>query len=174
SPILIDGNSGFTTANGVTGGTGTASDPYVISGWEIDWGSSSFISLEIRNTTSYFVIRSVYVGGGDGFGVLLSGVANARIKSSTVSGLNWGLKIESSVNVTLSGNNFGGGYDDSAIISRVSNLSVIGNEFGSEYASGVSIGNCEHAVFSGNHAIAGKWGVPAVFSGCSDVTVSTS
>ena len=28
APILIDGNAGFTSANGVSGGTGTAADPY--------------------------------------------------------------------------------------------------------------------------------------------------
>ncbi len=31
-PILINGNGGFTTENGVTGGSGTASDPYIIEG----------------------------------------------------------------------------------------------------------------------------------------------
>src|SRR6266480_3415200 len=35
SSILIVGNAEFTPANGVTGGTGTASDPYVIQGWNI-------------------------------------------------------------------------------------------------------------------------------------------
>src|SRR5438034_2832972 len=35
SVISINGNSGFTAANGVTSGTGTAADPYVISGWDI-------------------------------------------------------------------------------------------------------------------------------------------
>src|SRR5436305_35282 len=34
-PIAIDGDSGFTAANGVTGGIGTASDPYTIEGWNI-------------------------------------------------------------------------------------------------------------------------------------------
>src|SRR3989449_7061702 len=36
APIFIDGNSGFTHANGVRSGSGTASDPYVISNWDID------------------------------------------------------------------------------------------------------------------------------------------
>lgn len=35
-PIVIDSEDDFTLANGVVGGSGTASDPYVISGWEID------------------------------------------------------------------------------------------------------------------------------------------
>src|SRR2546426_10672179 len=35
-PISIEGDAGFTPANGVTGGTGTPSDPYIIEGWEIN------------------------------------------------------------------------------------------------------------------------------------------
>src|SRR5438132_4525317 len=39
-PISIMGNADFTAANGVTGGTGTASDPYVIAGWDINVSQS--------------------------------------------------------------------------------------------------------------------------------------
>ncbi len=35
SSIRIIGNSGFTQPNGVTGGAGTRSDPYLIEGWSI-------------------------------------------------------------------------------------------------------------------------------------------
>ena len=35
-PIYISGNDNFTTENGVTGGSGTKDDPYIIEGWEID------------------------------------------------------------------------------------------------------------------------------------------
>src|SRR6266540_6935185 len=35
SPIVINGDSGFTSANGVTGGSGTSSDPYIIQGWNL-------------------------------------------------------------------------------------------------------------------------------------------
>src|SRR6266699_4457873 len=36
APIVINGNSDFNPNNGVTGGSGTASDPYVISDWDIN------------------------------------------------------------------------------------------------------------------------------------------
>src|SRR3989337_2369104 len=36
APILIVGDAAFTPDNGVTGGSGTPSDPYMIEGWDID------------------------------------------------------------------------------------------------------------------------------------------
>ena len=35
-PIVIDGNSDFTSANGVVSGSGTKCKPYVIKNWKID------------------------------------------------------------------------------------------------------------------------------------------
>lgn len=58
-PILIVENGGFTSANGVTGGSGTIPDPYVISGWNIT--SSTSNGVEIRNTTANFVARNLSI-----------------------------------------------------------------------------------------------------------------
>ncbi|HVH16330.1 MAG TPA: hypothetical protein VNA15_11525, partial [Candidatus Angelobacter sp.] len=60
SPILINSDAGFTSANGVTGGTGTASDPYTIQGWNITTCCHS-PGIQIGNTTAHFVIRNVIV-----------------------------------------------------------------------------------------------------------------
>src|SRR5947199_5694742 len=63
--ILIVGNSGFTSANGVTSGTGTATDPFIISGWNVTGLTVSkahpgtYVHVEIDNTTAYFVIRNI-------------------------------------------------------------------------------------------------------------------
>jgi len=65
TPILIDGDGGFTSANGVRSGTGIATDPYVISDWDIDASTSTFGSgILMRHTTAHFVIRNVYVHSG--------------------------------------------------------------------------------------------------------------
>jgi len=61
-PILIDGDAGFTPANGVTSGSGTASDPYIIGGWDISAENANGIG--IRNTSAHFVVRNCYVRGG--------------------------------------------------------------------------------------------------------------
>src|SRR6059036_921338 len=60
APIVINGDSGFTTSNGVTGGSGTSSDPYVIDKWYIDGGGWQN-GIDIRNTDAFFVIQSVYL-----------------------------------------------------------------------------------------------------------------
>ena len=65
APILIDGNDDFTPENGVTGGSGTELDPYVIEGWEIDTSVAgsygSQVCVEILNTDAHFIIRNMYV-----------------------------------------------------------------------------------------------------------------
>jgi len=117
APIFIDGNSGFTYVNGVKSGSGTASDPYVISNWDIDLcqpgagcgGSGIFV----ENTDANFVIRNVRVrssGSINAFSyydadVYLSNVANGRVENSTLSDGRSGITVEASKYVTLSGNN---------------------------------------------------------------------
>ena len=89
-PIVINGNSDFNSGNGVTSGSGTASDPYVIEGWNIT--SSGTTGISISNTDAYFVIRSVYVidtqpccgGAASDVGVNMTSVTNGVLKNSTV------------------------------------------------------------------------------------------
>src|SRR5205809_612946 len=60
APIVINGDSGFTTSNGVTKGSGTSSDPYIIDDWYID-GCACQNGIDIRNTDAYFDIQNVYL-----------------------------------------------------------------------------------------------------------------
>jgi hypothetical protein len=48
--IFIDELKDFNPANGVRSGTGTASDPFVISGWDVSW-------VEIKDTDAHVVIE---------------------------------------------------------------------------------------------------------------------
>ena len=102
--ILIDGDSSFTALNGVTGGNGTAADPYVIDGWNISDDSQT--AIEIRNTRAPFVIRSVTVtGGGGADGVALTNVFNGRIESSGFDTRARCIRMDSSGGITVQANN---------------------------------------------------------------------
>src|SRR6267378_3504177 len=87
--ILINGDSKFTAANGVTGGTGTVSDPYLIAGWNINvcW-QCPYYGIEVANTTAYFRIFNVTVSSlitaQPATGILLNNATNGRIDNSVV------------------------------------------------------------------------------------------
>ncbi len=61
TPIGIVGNANFTAANGVTGGNGTADNPYVITNWNItdSWSAGSGVFL--MDTNAYVLIRDLYI-----------------------------------------------------------------------------------------------------------------
>jgi len=84
SPIYIEGNAGFTTANGVTSGSGMENDPYIVENWGIN--ASNANGIEIRNTDAYFVIRNCLVenGGVAYYGIYLKNVANGEVKNATI------------------------------------------------------------------------------------------
>ena len=75
-PIYINGNDKFTSENGVTGGSGTSNDPFVIENWEID--ASSMDGITIRNVSVFFEIRNCYVhdGGINNDGIVFINVTN--------------------------------------------------------------------------------------------------
>src|SRR2546425_10691876 len=54
APILIQGNAGFTAANGGGGGRGTTEDPYLIAGWGIT-NVDTTEAIFIRDTHAGFI-----------------------------------------------------------------------------------------------------------------------
>ena len=67
-PIYIHGNEEFTSENGVTGGSGTSNDPYIIENITMDATSSpSGSGITIQNSASvYFIIRNCYITNAPG------------------------------------------------------------------------------------------------------------
>ncbi|MDG6223990.1 MAG: right-handed parallel beta-helix repeat-containing protein [Candidatus Thermoplasmatota archaeon] len=94
SPIMIEGNSGFTSANGVIGGSGIVDDPYVIEGWDIDGGVKGY-GISISNTTSHVIVRDCHVHGANGVGNI--NIVNSYGK---------GIVLNNVINCVISGNSF--------------------------------------------------------------------
>jgi parallel beta-helix repeat protein len=96
SPILIDGNSDFTAANGVVSGTGTASDPYIIEDWIID-ASGSGSGIHIKNTDKSFVILDCYVKNSGSTlwdsGILLENVDHGQVNRNTATENRYGITL---------------------------------------------------------------------------------
>jgi len=98
APIYIDSNSNFTPANGVTGGSGTENDPYIIENWDID--ASSAHGIWINNTTAYFIVRNCYVhdGWNSFIGISLANVINGIVDNNISENNYYGILLSNSDN----------------------------------------------------------------------------
>ena len=87
-PIMIKGNHDLTAANGITGGSGTADDPYIIEGWQITAATTP--GIQIIGTSAYLVIKNISIQGsaptpsGPRGGIYLERVSNAEIDNVEV------------------------------------------------------------------------------------------
>jgi parallel beta-helix repeat protein len=107
-PIWITGNAEFTSTRGVTGGTGTANDPFIIQGWDIDLTClqcnirvPAGVGIRIESTNAYFVVRdvSIHDGAASGFsqgGIKFSNVQNGLVQGAVLTKDTIGFDIESS------------------------------------------------------------------------------
>gem|GEM_PF-1785764 len=99
-PIRIDNDAGFIYENGVSGGSGTSDDPYIIENYSID-GKDYGCCIYIGNTTRYFVIRNctLYNASGNSepyflnSGILLYNVTNGRVENVNFTGCGTGFSI---------------------------------------------------------------------------------
>lgn len=81
-PIKITGNNEFKIHfDGITSGSGTLSDPYIISSWDIDASSDAGITIE--NTTVYLIINDCYIHNGE-TGILFMNVTNGKIINNRI------------------------------------------------------------------------------------------
>jgi parallel beta-helix repeat protein len=79
--ISIVGDEGFTVDNGVTSGTGSSGDPYIIEGWEIVLERG--ICIAIRESRAHYVIRDVHLTGG-AIGISLRDAQNGLVTDSVI------------------------------------------------------------------------------------------
>ncbi len=112
APIRINGNGGFSSANGVVSGNGETGNPYVIEGWEINGGGAG-CCIYVGNTTSSFVIRNCRLTNASGIpatyywnaGVAINNAEFGTIFNNEVSGnAQYGVACMSSNNVNVTTN----------------------------------------------------------------------
>lgn len=107
SPIYIYGNDGFTWANGVVRGSGTAADPYLIEGWVIETAGYDY-GIYIANTTAHFVIKNCQIRyPQEKAGIYLSAVRNGRIEGTSVYGGRVGIHLMAASDIVITGNAIG-------------------------------------------------------------------
>src|SRR5439155_346264 len=127
-PIRIEGDSAFTATNGVTGGQGTALDPYTIEGWNITAASGDAIT--ILNTSASFVLRNltVHSGGQVYAGIRLYRTTNGRLENDLLYDCGPALKFDFVSNVTITNSTFASNYA-SAWMSSSTGITFTGNRF---------------------------------------------
>jgi len=151
-PIFIQGDSELTPAFGVTGGSGTPADPYLIEGWEIN--AASAIGIRIRNTSAHLVIRSVYVhsGGSTYTGVSLTNLTNAAVQNATIASNRYGLFLQDVTNLTVSSSNVTLNRYGGLLGVRVSNVTVDQTVLQDNRGPGLSFSLAENVTVANNTA----------------------
>ncbi|UCG69156.1 MAG: right-handed parallel beta-helix repeat-containing protein, partial [Thermoplasmata archaeon] len=112
-PIRINSDIDFDLNHGVTGGSGTKGDPWIIQDYEI-YGKGYGYCIYIGNTTDYFIVRncSLYEAGGvwswpyfTDSGLILYNVQNGRIENNNISYNHYGGTFLSNSNYNILINN---------------------------------------------------------------------
>ncbi len=106
-PISILGDADFTEENGVVGGAGTADDPYIIAGWEIQVPEGGHYGVRIENIASRFELRGLviqYANEMMGAGIRIGFADGGVIRGCTVANSLNGIDIVSSTDMVVEGN----------------------------------------------------------------------
>jgi hypothetical protein len=108
SPIWTVGNDNFTLDKGVTSGSGTPDDPYVIEGWDID-GSVGRYCINVWSATVHFVVRNNLLHGirDRTTGAQIIGSTNGTIQDNVIGSHRRGVFIdEYCTGIRVDGNAF--------------------------------------------------------------------
>ncbi len=105
-PIYINGNDDFTLENGVTGGSGTENDPYIISDWVIEGDGITDIGIHITDTTAFFIIRNCSISGFHHsneyfYGIRFDYVENGSIVDTILYNNHIGISLRYSKNIMI-------------------------------------------------------------------------
>jgi len=177
SSIYINGNMDFTPENGVTGGSGTESDPFIIEGWNIINISLDF-GIKINNTDSFFVVRNcsfdpsfnicIYVlnsvngcvesciiadSAQFGYGIFMNNCSSFILCNNEIISNTYGIQISSSNNITVHNNKISAeilSSFDGIKGDKCHNLIVSNNTVSHDYNEGIVLSG-SHIIIKNNH-----------------------
>ena len=159
TPISINGNSDFTSENGVSNpsAAGTEDDPYIIENWDITAGSAH--GIYIQDTDVYFIIRNCEIHDGKGnnkYGIYFYNATNGKIDNATSYNNYYGIYLLGSNNQISNcdayNNDDYGIYLVSSSNNQISNCGFYSNDERGIYLSDSSINiitNCQ--VYNNNY-----------------------
>jgi len=159
SPILINGNSGFTNASGVVQGSGTASDPYIIANWYIS--ASNADGIWIQDTDAHFTVRNCQVHNGTGHsGIYLSNCINGALENNNCSDNYDGIYLVSSSNNTLSNNSCSSNSYNGITLVSSNNNTLSDNNCSSNDNGGITLALSSNNTLSDNNCSSNAcWGI---------------
>ena len=152
--VVIVGNANFTAANGVIGGSGNASDPYVIANWDID--ASNSVGIYIENTDAHYIIRDCYVHGGSAsrynkqVGIWLENSSNGILDSNDCSRDLAGIVLVESSNNTVVNNTCDSNDQNGIAISSSNNNTLIGDKCSSNGRWGLILESSHNNIVCSN------------------------
>lgn len=150
-PIEISDNTEFNSSNGVTGGSGTVKDPYIIEGWNITCDNQS--GIRIYNTTNFFQVRNCWVKGGV-LGIFVSHVSvrtaiivNNIVQTQDKGSITTAIWIAESGNSTVNHNTCKSGW---GIWLTYSGNSTVANNNCTQNGRGIWIHNSASSIVANN------------------------
>ena len=148
-PISIQSDDEFVIENGVVGGSGTISDPYLIVGWTID--AQSGVGIRVQEVSAHVLIQDCQITGAGqrGIGILLSGVSQVRVLDCSFSDLGSGIFLYQSPGVSL---------EDNALAdcrrgiegTESGGITLLGTEIVESKEHGIFLWRCHDASLKGN------------------------
>jgi parallel beta-helix repeat protein len=161
-PIVISGDGDLTEENGVTGGSGTPDDPFLIEGWKIDISGSTYQSptgIHVQHTTASLVIRDVMVHSGSleaydnaSTGILLYGVENCVVEGARSLNNTEGIYLINCVNITVEGCDSRDNMGSGIMVESSADLSVANTTFMRNNRSGIEMHESAQVRVYGNSA----------------------
>ncbi len=144
TPFRINSNADFATSPKVTGGNGTAGNPWLIENFDIN-GTGYGYCIYIGNTTDYFLVRDCYLHEASGnskiyyenSGIYLYNTPNGKIESNNASNNFFGILLTYSSNRNTIANNIASSNFYRGINVYVSSNNTIANNTVSNNRGGI-------------------------------------
>jgi len=177
NPIHINGNSGFTDENGVTGGSGTEGDPYIIENLNIDANGGTYC-IWIENTDVWFVIRNCMVWNAtdnstvpSGRGIYLNNVTHGTLENNNCTDNFGGIHLVSSSGNIIMNNDCSSNSDNGLYLSSSSNYNTVtNNSFTGNSNSGIFSFSSSNNLITCNNCSGNSAGILLILSSNNAIT----
>lgn len=147
--ISIRSDADLHTGNGVTSGSGSVDDPYIIDDWSIEVSAGA--GIEVKNTLAYLIIRNcTIVGKGRTvIGIIVSQASHVEVNNCKLTDLAKGIFVYQSPTTMVNENaciNCIRGIEGT----ESNTISIVGNKIHGTLEHGVFLWRCHDALLANN------------------------